>query len=227
MFFRDKSIAVFYMQVTDKIDTNIFNYVLSLVSGKKRKKVQSFFGDIDRKMSLYADVIVRLMLCRKYNLRNEDIVFEEGEFGKPFLKNLNDFHFNISHTRNGIAVAFADSPIGIDIEKIKQDDRLIAERFFVSDEFKYIYSSEQEQGKRFFEVWTKKEAYIKCLGKGLSMELNSFNVFDECNRLKYNEIYVDDYIISVFRDNVIEKTDFYKLNEEDFYRMTFGLKNVE
>lgn len=227
MFFQEKSITVVYMSITDKINKGVFLHALSLVPKEKRKKVNSFYNDIDRKLSLYSDIIVRSVLCQKFSISNKDLSFEEGEFGKPFVKNPPDLHFNLSHTRNGIAIAFSDSPVGIDIEAVRTDEREIAERFFTVDEYNYIYSDVNERKKRFFEVWTKKEAYIKCLGKGLSISLNSFSVFDDSIRSNFIEINVDDYKISVFQEEQIENKLFFCFDEEDLLKVASELEKIE
>lgn len=222
MVFEKDFMNVVYMPVSDTIDTGSFNNVLNIVSDQKKDKVASYLA-IERKMSLYAEAVVRSILHHCYDLDNKDITFGSGEFGKPYVNNIDEFHFNISHTRNGIAVAFSDRPVGIDIERIQNDDRGVAERFFVSDEFEYIYDPVQEREKRFFEIWTKKEAYIKCKGKGLSMDLTSFDVLNGCIRSNFDTFYVDDYIISVFQEERSANFDFYTLDEDEFLKMILEL----
>lgn len=90
------------------------------------------------------------------------------------MKGIQDFHFNISHIHNAIAVAVADSPIGIDIERIRPVNDLIVRRFYSVREQKYVYGTADEVDRRFSEVWTLKEAYIKC--NDCAVSLRSFAV---------------------------------------------------
>ena len=69
-------------------------------------------------------------ICENYKLLPEDIVLLKTENGKPYIKDHPDIHFNISHTNGAIAVAFSDSPIGVDVEKIRDFNLKITERFF-------------------------------------------------------------------------------------------------
>lgn len=71
-----------------------------------------------------------------------------------------------------------NKPVGIDIEEIKYIEyEEIAKRFFTAREFDYIVNQELcFQLNSFYEIWTLKESYIKCLGQGLSIPLKSFSI---------------------------------------------------
>ncbi len=86
------------------------------------------------------------------------------ESGKPYFKDLLNLHFSISHTKNALAVAFSSSPIGIDAELLREVNLKASKKFCSPEEQKYIGTSL----KRFFEIWTKKEAFIKL--KGLKLK---------------------------------------------------------
>ncbi|MDR1408720.1 MAG: 4'-phosphopantetheinyl transferase superfamily protein [Oscillospiraceae bacterium] len=92
--------------------------------------------------------------------------------GKPYFSELPDFHFNISHSGEAVALAAHDSPIGVDIERLRIPELRIAQRHFTPDEQEYIGGDPT----LFFEIWTKKEAYLKYTGEGLRRELTSFSV---------------------------------------------------
>ena len=97
----------------------------------------------------------------KLNTSEESLVFSENKNGKPYFTNFPDFYFNISHSADGIAIAVDTKEIGIDIEKIRDVNLRVADRFFTDEEKKYVYKDEEFCQKRFFEIWTKKEAYVK------------------------------------------------------------------
>lgn len=107
-------------------------------------------------------------ICENYKLSPEDIVLLKTENGKPYIKDHPDIHFNISHTNGAIAVAFSDSPIGVDVEKIRDFNLKITERFFTPYEKKHLFCKTPDTKRSFFEIWTKKEAYIKRYGLTLS-----------------------------------------------------------
>lgn len=98
------------------------------------------------------------------------------ENGKPYFKNHPQFHFNISHSKDIIAVAVSSAPVGVDVEILRDVNLKIAERRFTEKEKDFVITNED-----FFYVWTRKEAYLKKTGKGLRQSLSSFCVLDETN----------------------------------------------
>ena len=141
--------------------------------------------------------LASLDLC----VSKESIFVKKEKHEKPYLYGHNEWQFNISHTKGMIAIAVSDKPIGIDVEIIRKNDLRIAQRFFASSEIDYINDakSDGDQNKRFLEIWTKKEAYVKFTGEGMNRLLNTFSVFDI--PVKNRTLFVDDYIISVCISN--------------------------
>ena len=131
---------------------------------------------------------------------NTEIV--RAENGKPYFKHLPNLYFNISHTDGLTVIAVGESEVGIDVEKPRKFDLRITRRFLKS-EADYITAADSE--KRFFEVWTNKEAFLKYKGTGITAGLDSVNVFDCYPNIK--TFYFEDYIIYVCseKDYEIEK----------------------
>ncbi|MBR4026109.1 MAG: 4'-phosphopantetheinyl transferase superfamily protein [Lachnospiraceae bacterium] len=106
-----------------------------------------------------------------------DIVYSKG--GKPYIKNVDNFFFNLSHSGKWVVAAYGSREIGVDIEKIRQNStyQKMAKRFFTEEEQNYIYSikDKTEQQRRFTRIWTLKESYLKYLGVGLKKDLLSFS----------------------------------------------------
>lgn len=115
------------------------------------------------------------------------------ENGKPYFKKHPDFHFNISHSEDIIAVAMSSAPVGVDIEKLRDVNPKIAERHFTEKEKSYVKTNAD-----FFYVWTRKEAYLKKTGVGLRQSLSSFCVLED-NNIK--TFIMKDCIVSVCGDN--------------------------
>ena len=88
--------------------------------------------------------------------------------------------FNVSHTDGLALLAFVRTrDIGVDVEKIKAatDAKKLAERFFSDRERSFLESlSGEELHAAFFRCWTRKEAYVKARGEGLSLPLHQFDV---------------------------------------------------
>lgn len=99
-----------------------------------------------------------------------DLEFEFNEHGKPFLKHHPEVHFNLSHCKNGIAVAVDNTPIGIDIESFRNFDDALVRKTMNDSEIAIINASD-DAAATFITYWTKKEAVLKLRGTGISTDL--------------------------------------------------------
>lgn len=175
------------LKILDELDKNTLDSLLSKVDYEKKKKLESFFFQKDLYRSLFAEILVRKYIIEKFNLLNEEIVFSVNQFGKPFCNNLQEFHFNVSHSGDWIVCAFDDKPVGVDVEEICLINLDIA---------KSIYSTKENDALRlssdplncFFTLWTLKESYVKFIGEGLQCPLNSFSIQFSQNGEFYIEI---------------------------------------
>lgn len=108
--------------------------------------------------------------------------FEYSEHGKPALSasEQSDLRFSVSHTEGIALFAFAlGRAVGVDIEFVERsgDVNAIAERFFSAGERQVLRGlSSSNSREAFFRCWTRKEAYVKARGKGLSIPLDQFDV---------------------------------------------------
>ncbi len=134
-------------------------------------------------------------------LFGEDIAFKNGEKGKPYIEGKPEINFNISHTDGLLVIAVSDYSVGVDAEKIREVDMRIKKRF-TKAEAEYI----GESTIRFFEIWTKKEAFLKQEGVGLKGGLNTFCVIENAKISTFN---YKDYIISVCFEK--ENTEYKKI----------------
>ncbi|MDF3550437.1 4'-phosphopantetheinyl transferase superfamily protein [Bacillus cereus] len=139
--------------------------------------------DVNR--TLIGDLLIRSLICQKYKINNEEIRFKYNEYGKPFVENFSDFHFNLSHSGEWVVCTTANFNVGIDIEKVSEIEALkLAKEFFSADEFYDISNmNSDEQINYFYDLWTLKESYIKTIGKGLYTQLNSFSIKKESRAL--------------------------------------------
>ena len=157
-----------------------FACLLMHISSEKRDRINRYNFFRDAQNTLIGDILVRSAIYKRTGLSNSRQIFSANEYGKPYLVNDPQIHFNISHAGNFVAAVIDDKAVGVDIELISPIDLKIAERFFAADERDYIFSRSAEwQQRAFFEVWTKKESRIKWEGIGLSKPLPSFSVFDQ------------------------------------------------
>lgn len=149
--------------------------LIPIISEEKKTRVERFILKEDKNRCILGEVLVRFVLWNYFNYNLCDIKFKYNEYRKPILYDNEDIHFNISHSGDWIVCGISDRPIGIDVEFITKDVDGIAQRFFVEEENTYINKQlPTKQYDAFFKIWTLKESYIKCIGKGLSIPLNTF-----------------------------------------------------
>jgi 4'-phosphopantetheinyl transferase len=160
---------------------------------------------------IYSNAFLRKILSKYLHVNNNELNIVKTKYGKPYLKSYRHMHFNISHTREAIACAISDKQIGIDIERIKPFNKRIAEKFFTKNEQEYIFNKREDENVRFFEVWTRKEAYVKWLGKGMVIPFNSFDVLKDSKILTN---YIGDYVLSVCSTN---KTELNEIDNFSYY----------
>lgn len=132
--------------------------------------------------------ILRKILASYFPKAKHEISFSQNDCGKPFLAA--DFpggglRFNASHSQGVALYAFAlGREVGIDLEYVRPEniDLHLAKRFFSTKEIAEINAaSENLRTEKFFHCWTRKEAYAKARGMGLSLPLSSFSVpLDPC-----------------------------------------------
>lgn len=149
-------------------------------SEKEKIRAQRFHFEKDRTRFTGARGILRKLLSQYLKCDPADIEFSYSSHGKPALVNDPDLHFNVSHSQNVALFAFSKQfELGVDIETMEKFREIsaIAKRFFTEEESKIIDSQNDEaQIQAFFNGWTRKEAFLKALGLGLSYPLKQVEV---------------------------------------------------
>lgn len=172
-----------------------YDYYYSLMSEEKKKRIELLQFEKDKKLSVFGEMLARIMISEYCNISPESIKFSANEHGKPFAEELK-VCFNTSHSGDYVLCAVSDKSIGADIELMRDiDDRLI-NYVCCEDEMSYVCQLNAEKRKRFFEVWTSKEAYFKCIGTGIT-DLKSINVFDKSIKDRIQTFIHEDYAISI------------------------------
>lgn len=176
----------------------------SLMSEDKKQRVDKFCFDDDKKRTVAAEMLIRKAISNQCKTPPENINFCIGDHGKPFLKNI-PIEFNISHSGNFVVCAVANSPVGIDIEEIRPVDLKVTKRICTEEELLYIFgkkpskndfkrTTDKEILTRFFKVWTTKEAYGKCIGKGIK------SIKVDTKKISVQNFYFNNYVISIYID---------------------------
>jgi 4'-phosphopantetheinyl transferase len=133
-----------------------------------------------REQFIVARGALRLLLGGYLGVESRSVVFEYGSRGKPCLAwpADDDLHFNVAHSAGLALCGFARTNIGVDIEESRPFpdlDEIV--QTFAEDEIRALSALPPERRRKaFFACWTRKEAYLKARGVGLSIPLDSFSV---------------------------------------------------
>lgn len=178
-------------------DHNKISNFLSSFNEDEKKRASRFVFEKDRYQYISAHGALRDVLSRYVGIDASQVQFRKSITGKPFLsKPHTNLEFNISHSGDKILIGIAHSPLGVDIEMIKNN--------FAFDEVSNVYFSEKEKTgiktsvkpqETFLRFWTRKEAILKASGSGISEEITRIIVCDRIN----NSILPQDYHVNSFR----------------------------
>jgi 4'-phosphopantetheinyl transferase len=169
-------------QASLEISPDALGSLSRFLSQDEMDRAKRFHFQKDHDRFIAARGILRLILGRYLNQAPATIVFAYNRYGKPFLQSpqTGRIRFNLSHANQLALYALSGvHEVGVDIEYIKpkQDIEKIIERFFSENEKREFQQlPEFMKTKAFFSGWTRKEAFIKARGSGLSIPLNKFSV---------------------------------------------------
>jgi 4'-phosphopantetheinyl transferase len=165
-----------------KLDDRLADDLKRFLSADEISRADRFHFAKDRNHFIAARGLLRTLLSAYIGINSDELRFSYAEKGKPSLKETQQsaINFNLAHSHGMAIYAFAhDREVGVDLEYIREDlaGEKIAERFFSPREIEMLKSVPAELRKEaFFNCWTRKEAYIKARGEGLSMPLDEFDV---------------------------------------------------
>ncbi|TQR39691.1 4'-phosphopantetheinyl transferase superfamily protein [Lysinibacillus sphaericus] len=210
---------IYLSKINPALSQQIFNDLLQIISKENREKCQRFKFKEDALRTLYGELIVRHFLSKHFSLKNKNIGILKSDAGKPYIKDF-PIRFNISHAGDFVVCAFSEQEIGIDIEQIEEIDLEIAKRFFCQCEYEdLLVQRTTDRLDYFYSLWTLKESYMKWLGYGISIPLDSFyfkitdagiSCFDNIRKItpSFKQYFIEGYKLSVcsmihdFPDNI-------------------------
>ena len=155
----------------------------TFLADDERARARRFHFERDRRRFTVGRGVLRLILSRYLKIIPDEIQLSYGPQGKPYLSEPplpGSLLFNVSHSHELALIAFTDHrEIGIDVEYLRPmpDLEAIATHFFARQETETLLNlPTNQQIEGFFNCWTRKEAYIKAIGQGLTMPLDQFDV---------------------------------------------------
>jgi 4'-phosphopantetheinyl transferase len=151
----------------------------SSLSSQEKTRGSKFIVERAKNNFIVARGILRWLLAKYLQVKPQDLVFKQNQYGKLYLDPYK-LQFNISHAHDLALFAFSlDNPIGVDIEFIRNNFGFvdIAQRFFSKKENTALLNlPKAKQLHAFFNCWSRKEAFIKAVGKGIFFDLDKFSV---------------------------------------------------
>lgn len=145
------------------------------LSADERARAARFLAEGDRRRYVAAHVGLRTILARYVERKPQALTFRVNEYGKPALAMMTNVEFNLAHSGECALVAVTRGmPVGVDVEWLRADfeGNELARRFFAPREIELLAA---EPG-RFFEIWTRKESFLKAIGMGVSFPLPQCDV---------------------------------------------------
>ena len=140
--------------------------------------------------------LLRILIAARFAGSPEQVQFEQGRYGKPYLKTGMPY-FSLSYTQTAFIFALAEHEIGVDVEKLRIGKPHAATHCFSDAEILYLYKDKTLFDKRFYELWTQKEAYLKYTGTGLYQPPRSIDVLSRSVRKYLYTLIDDDLMISL------------------------------
>lgn len=162
-----------------RLDAATAEALAGSLSADERARAERFRFERDRTRFGAARGLLRSLLGWSLGVRPSELGFAYGRRGKPSLPAA-ELYFNVSHSGGlGLFALTRVGEVGVDIEEERplQDLEPIAARFFSARESAALLAlPEAERRPAFFRCWTRKEAFIKATGDGLSRPLDAFDV---------------------------------------------------
>jgi 4'-phosphopantetheinyl transferase len=150
------------------------------LSNDERERGRCFHFERDRRRFVAARGLLRFLLGRYLDVHPAGVRFGYGPGGKPYLASADGLRFNVSHSGGLALLAFAwCREVGVDVERVRPvpEAEDIARRYFSPfEEAELRRLPEGERTAAFFRCWTRKEAFVKATGDGLSRPLDGFDV---------------------------------------------------
>ena len=157
-----------------------FTHLLSI---DEKARVARFHFDQDRTDFTFARGMMRVVLGSYLDADPETLDFCYSAHGKPALGGEHAeaaLRFNLSHTQGSVLMAISpNSDIGVDIEKVREDieaEEIAAQFFSIAEREALMELPREFRVEAFFRCWTRKEAFLKARGHGLSFPLERFDV---------------------------------------------------
>jgi 4'-phosphopantetheinyl transferase len=152
----------------------------AVLSPEEQDRAAGFHFATDRRHFERRRCWLRLLLGAYLDVEPARVRLDAGRYGKPSVRDQPWLRFSVSHSSGHVLYAFAHGrAVGVDLERLRPDidGDAIADSFFAERERRELASlPEGRRVEAFYRGWTRKEAYVKARGEGLSLPFDRFEV---------------------------------------------------
>jgi len=164
---------LYYCLINEPLPSSVFAEKLNMLPDNQQQQIKKLRRWEDAHASLFGRLLLKQGLTDIGSTATLDDM-KYNDFGKPYLENY-PIRFNITHSGNFVACIISNdtSTIGIDAEVVKAVDTKDFKDLWSEEEWADIQSNDIAA---FYKYWTRKEAVVKAIGKGLDIPLNQISV---------------------------------------------------
>jgi len=192
---------------------NLKSDLANFLNSTEINRVERFHKEIDGNRFIIYRSILKLILAAYTKLDVKNICFDYHSNKKPYLASHPWLHFNISHSEDYAIIAVSRKKVGIDVEFMSEDFNFndILPDIFNENEILSIQNAANKKNA-FYNLWTRKEAFVKALGKGIDEDF------------KYIPCLDGQHIIDTTLLKTTENWKVFSLNIEDQYRAAVAME---
>lgn len=154
-----------------------------VLDAREQERASGFFRERDRRRYVAAHGALRQVLAERLRILPRDVRIQVGPSGKPYLDTpygVTSIQFNLAHSGDLAVIALAEGrSVGVDVEEIRPIPHLddLARVVFSAQEHEaWLMLPVALRASALYAVWTRKEAYLKAKGDGLTIPMDSFDV---------------------------------------------------
>ena len=184
----NKKLAVFLYRIEQEDILREESHIRELLDDSRKEKVARLKNDSARIQSIAAGMLLKVGTSLFLEGKAEKYMYGYGDRDylishEELLERLSsadqvpcgEIYSNLSHSGEYVALAVGNVPVGIDVEHKSDNDFKVTKRMFTKRDQDYIFGDMLDAERRFRDIWTIKESFLKCLGIGISVPLSSFD----------------------------------------------------
>lgn len=149
---------------------------LPLLPRERLEKIERTKQKKSQVESICAGLLLEYAL-QEQDLKGAELTFLKNADGKPYIAEYPELFYNLSHSKEYVALVMDEHPVGVDVEGLRMGYQKLVNRFFAEDEVTAL--QERWSDQLFTKLWTRKESYLKATGFGMRMPLNGFSTLQE------------------------------------------------